>query len=322
MKTLTTEIQAPQPKALRDQEAVAFPPGGAMLALPRYPRRALHAGLALFDDVTPRQRAAMATGRILARTGLASAVLPDARPQDLDWNWIEEWIATVAQPAVGVVAHIAVRLPPNGRLCLLLIGPDGQPVGFAKLTDAALSPMSAVARAALAAQPLESVTVPRTLREGVHDGRHYILFSPMPTGPNRRPPSDHGRIHAIASEITERLSVIPRGTDVPADHVVGHSGFTPRNLRVAADGTWWLFDWDYVRWGPRVAPELRYWCADFAYRLRPRVRRDAARIHAILRRHADDAAIASAALWTGMLQTYRPIELELHAAIGALSSIP
>ena len=298
---------------------MAFPPGGTLLALPRQPNRALHAGLALYDGVTPRQRMLLATGRLLARTGIAGAVLSDAATPPLDWDWIEAWVAEVAEPVVGAVEHLAVRLPPNGRLCLLLMDAAGQPVGFAKLTDAALSPLSAVARAALSAEPLESVAVPRTLSEGTYQDRHYILFEPMPSGPNHRPPADHDRIHAIAEEITERLSVVPRPEDVPADHVLGHSGFTPRNLRRAADGTWWLFDWDFVRWGPRVAPELRYWCADFAYRSRPRVRRDAQRVLGILRRHADDAAIARAALWTGMLPTYRAVERELHAAVGDLS---
>lgn len=303
--------------SLRDGGHVAFPPKSRYLMLPPRPARAARAGLALYEAVEPQQRVAVAAARLLAAAGMMHRLPSNDRPE-IDWAWWSSFVRDVVEPVAGPVAKVAFRVPGNPRVSLLAMRADGRPVAFAKLLNAPQPAFAAAAGTALTSVPTASFTVPLTLAEGDYEEKLYRVTRPLPEGPHRSPPLEAWRIAAIADEFHGRLAGLPREHGVPADHVVCHADLTPRNLRVASDGGWWLFDWDNVRWGPRLADELRYWSAWMAYRGRADVARDAPRIVALLRQRGTDAEIAEAVQWPDQLrQTYRPVELELHAAVMA-----
>jgi hypothetical protein len=286
--------------------------------LPRS-RRAALAGLTLYEAVTPRQRMASSAAAALLRAGL-HRVLPESVRTDLPWAWWERWISEVGEPYVGQVGHVAFRAPPSGdRTCVLLMDPAGRPVGFAKTLAARLAPMSAAVRGRLADPTPQRFRVPSTIAEDEFDGVHYILFEPLPAGRHRRPPAVPEKVHAIVDEIRQRLETMRRPTDVPSHYAVCHRGFTPRNIRVTSDGRWWVFDWDTVSWAPRLTYELRYWSAEYAYRLRPRVDRDAERVLALLHERGTVDDIVEAVEWPGHRPTHRAIEREIHRAVGDLA---
>jgi hypothetical protein len=303
---------------LRQQRYARFPPGSGFLVLQRGSRRAALAGLSLYEAVTPRQRVASAAAHSMIRLGLLR-LMPESIRSDLPWDWWQRWLAAVGERHVGPVGYIAFRAPLNGdRVCALLMGPDGGPVGFAKTLDARRAPFSARVRARLTEEPAPTnFRVPRTLAEGEFDGVRYILFEPLPEGRHRAPPARPDLIGAIVDEIRDRLAPMPRPAAAPSHYVVCHRGFTPRNVRVGPHGCWWVFDWDTVAWAPPLTYELRYWSAEFAYRLRPRVDRDAERVVALLRERGTDAEIAEAAEWPGNLPTHRPVEQEIRRAVAA-----
>ena len=298
---------------------VGLRPGRSFLVLPAAPRKALWAGLGLYDGVEPLQRALLGAARTLVATRL-ERLLPANSVEGVDWEWWDSWIDEVAAPLLGPIEHVAIRVPPNGRTCMLLMDGAGTPLGFVKRLAAPLSPFSAQVRDCLDRAPLRSIRVPRTVDEGRHRDQDYILFEPITAGPHRRPPSDPGHIAAIVDELRERLADIPRPAAVKDHHVVCHTGFTPRNVRVAGDGEWWLFDWDNVTWGPYLAPELRYWCADATYRWRVNPDRAARDIYARLRTRASDQDIVEATAWSGTLATYRATEQVLRATVGQLAA--
>lgn len=302
-------------QSLRGAGHVAFPPKSRYLMLPRDPARAARAGLALYEAVEPQQRLAVGVARLLAATGLIGR-LPRNDRAEVDWPWWSSFVREIVEPITGPVARVAFRVPGNPRVSMLAMGADGAPVAFAKLLNAPQPEFAAAAGTALMGSPTTHFRVPHTLAEGVFDGRLYRVTQPLPEGPHRSPPMDAARIAAIVDEFHARLAALPAPEGLPADHVVCHADLTPRNLRVTADGGWWLFDWDNVRWGPRLADELRYWSAWMAYRGRCDVDRDAPRVLALLRRRGTEAQIAEAVHWPEQLrQTYRPVEHELHAAV-------
>jgi hypothetical protein len=305
-------------ESLSSRSYVGFPPGSGLLMLPASPPRAARAGLALYEAVERRQRFALAGMNLLTRIGLQT-LMPNAAARAMDWGWWERWIDEVARPVVGAVGHVAVRIPATARVCVLLMDRDGRPTGFAKILDAEEPEQSSRVLKLLAEAGPRSFRVPAILAEGVFDGTAFSLSEPLPEGPHRRPPRDVVRVRAVLDEFTDHLSPIERPPAVPAHHVLCHTGFTPRNLRVTGDGGWWLFDLDNVRWGPRLAAELRYWSADFAYRARPRVGRAAAHVLRLLRERGTDDEIREAVHWPGHTRTYRHVEREIHLRVAELA---
>lgn len=298
-----------------------FPPGRRFLLLPRRPRRATAAALALYEAVEPRQRVMVAAMRAGAAVGAGRFLRPVRQvPPGLDQAWWAAWLDDVAAAHVPRPAAVAFRVPPNGRTSALLLDDAGAPLAFAKVLSSAPSQLHAHIAAAMAEADLPFST-PRVLDQGRFQEVEYRLDRPMPEGGHRRPPVVPQRVRAAVDAWQSALRAAPRPADVAASDVVCHGDFTPRNLRVAADGCWWLIDWDNARWGPRLADELHYWCADRAWRLRHRLDRDTAWILARLRERGTAAEIAAAASWADApSRTYRAAEQRLRAAVGELAS--
>lgn len=299
---------------------VAFPPGSGFVMLPSSPRRAARAGLALYETVETRQRVAALAGRVITTAGLSRLLPRNDRPE-VDRQWWRTFVAQVVQPQVGPIASIAFRVPGNPRVSALLMDGDGRPVAFAKLLNSAAPERTAALSRLLSSQDTTTFRVPRTLAEGAHDGWDYRLLEPLPEGAHRSPPFLPATVAAIADEFHERAAGLPRPAGIPEGHVLCHADLTPRNLRLAADRRWWLFDWDNARWGPRMSDELRYWCAWFSYRRRPDVDRDARRVHGLLRRRGTEAEIQEAVHWPDRVaQTFRPVETTLLSAVGRVAA--
>lgn len=318
---MTTDSAGPTlAPLLRPGRHVAFPPGSGFVMLPRAPRRAARAGLALYETVETQQRIAALAGRVLTTAGLAR-LLPALDRPEVDTGWWEAFIKEVAQPLIGPVGSVAFRVPGNPRVSALMMDHDGRPQGFAKLLNSPAPDRMAALSALLSSAPTSAFYSPRTLAEGERDGWHYRLLEPLPEGAHRAPPFAPQKISAVADEFHDRAGGLPRPAGKPSHYVLCHADLTPRNLRVAADGQWWLFDWDNARWGPRLSDELRYWCAWFAYRRRPDVERDAARVHGLLRRRGSEEEIQEAVHWPDRVeQTFRPIETPMLMAVGRVAA--
>ena len=316
----TDRAGAPGAALLDPGRHVAFPPGSGFVMLPRRPRRAARAGLALYETVEVRQRVAAFAGRVITTCGLAGLLPRNDRPE-VDRAWWERFLREVVQPHVGSVASVAFRVPGNPRVAALLLDDRGRPVAFAKLLNSAAPERTAALSMLLSSHEPATFRVPRTLAEGALDGWDYRLLEPLPEGTHRSPPFAPDMVAAITDEFHERASGLPRPDGVSPAHVVCHADLTPRNLRLAADGRWWLFDWDNARWGPRLSDELRYWCAWFAYRPRPDVERDARRVHGLLRRRGTEADIQEAVQWPDRVaQTFRDVETSILSAVGRVAA--
>jgi hypothetical protein len=301
-------------------ELGGFPPGRAFLLIPRRPRRAAISSLALYEAVEPRQRAVLAGARMGIGIGLGRLLRPpDGPPQSLDPNWWESFCHVVAAPVVGRVGLCSFRIPPNGRTAALLMDDAGRPIGFAKqLTRPPPELVSRITRAM--ARPDLPFATPTTLAEGSFEGSLFRLSTPLPEGPHRRPPHRPDRVAEIVDAWQAAVREIPRPDGATGDAVVCHGDFTPRNLRVASDGRWWLIDWDSARWGPPLADELHYWCAEYGWRFRPRPRRHARRVLRLLRRRGSDRQIMEAALWPDAPpRVYRASEHRLRAEVARLA---
>jgi hypothetical protein len=296
---------------------VAFPPRGDFLLLPRRPTRATTAGLALYDPVEPRQLFALRAGSLLGRLG-AQLLAPRVTNGRIDWSWWQRLVTEVAEPIVGPVGHLAFRVPGSRRIAALLLDQRGQPLGFVKTTEGPRSALAQAVDRSFAVSPPRSFLVVDTLRDDRLDDVHFRVLAPLPEGPHRPPPLEPSRVRAVIDEFHAGADVLDRPEGTPSHHVPCHADMTPRNLRVLADGRWALFDWDAVRWGPRLADELRYWCAALAYGGITDTEQAAARVVSRLRARGDDAEIHEAAVWSQRVvrRTYREVEQVLHAAVG------
>lgn len=297
---------------------MGFPPGSSFVLLPKKPARAARAGLALYEAVEPRQRFAAWVGNTLTTAGLAG-LLPTRTRSEVDGRWWESFMREVVEPLVGPVASCAFRVPGNPRVSALALDSAGQPLAFAKLLNTAAPQLPAMVSETLSSTQTQSFRVPAMMAEGTFEGWIYRLLEPLPEGPTRPPGFDPQRLGEIVDEFHGVLADLPRPAGAAWSDVLCHADLTPRNLRVASDGNWWLFDWDNVRWGPRLSDELRYWCAWFAYRRKPDVERDAARIARLLLARGPAAEVREAVAWPDrVVQTYRDVELELLAAVGEM----
>jgi hypothetical protein len=299
---------------LRARRYVSFPPHSGFLLLPAMPPRAARAGLALYDTIRPRQRFMLSAGSALASTGLIRLLPTNAR-EDIDWSWWEELVAEVAQPLVGPIGHVALRVPPAPfSPCALLLQPDGRPLAFAKGDAPALEEPEASVCDLLDSSAPRSFRVPRILAAGELGGVRYRVLQPLPEGPHRNPPFDPPRLWRIIDELREVLSPLPRPADVPAAHVPCHGDLHVRNLRVASDGGWWLFDWERFRWAPRLADELRYWSSEFGGRARRRPRDEGRQVLELLRQRGDDGDVLAAVRWPGY-QPKRTVQQEIYRSV-------
>lgn len=281
---------------------LGFPPRSHHVLLPERPTRAALAGLTLYDATLRHQRVAAAAGHLLLRAGLGPLLRDRDLPADLDLGWWRQWCSTIAADHVGPVHRLAFRFWED-RVAGLLLNADAVPVGFAKLWRDPPGPpredpdLQGPILTTLAAHRPRSFRTPALLCEGSHEGWHYLLFEALPGGRHRPLPPDPHRVSAIVDEIQTRLTDVPRPATTPAHHVVSHGDLTPRNLRLAGDGQAWLIDWEYARWAPRLADELRFWVTSSALRARPRPERDGRGIVALLRRRGSESDIAEALHW-------------------------
>jgi hypothetical protein len=222
---------------------------------------------------------------------------------------------------LGGKVHVTIRSWGEGRrACALFTDARGRPLAFVKRYAEGLSPLSRDVRERLDARLGRYVRTPRTLRSGIWEDCEYDVFEVMPPGRHRRPPAQPQRVHLAIDEIRTALEDVPRPAAVAEGHVVCHTGFTPRNLRVTSDGNWWVVDWDNVRWGPRLVYELRYWTAEGAYRWRPSPEREAREVLRTLRTRGTDAEILDAIRWPGHVGTYRDIEQGIYREVERLIS--
>jgi hypothetical protein len=237
----------------------------------------------------------------------------------LDQAWWEAWLGTVAPGHVEEIAYVAFRVPPNGRVAALLLDPDGEPRAFAKVLSRPMTPLQrAVAR--LLTSPLAPVQTPRLLGCGEFEGVPYQVLEPMPTGAHHALPLGSGIVPTIVDAFQERVMQMAMPADVDSSYTVCHGDFTPRNLRRARDGSNWLYDWDNLRWGPRLADELSYWCAEQAWQRCARLEKSAELVLRRLRSRGNDHEIAEAAEWPGAAKrTYRETEVHLRRAVGRLA---
>jgi hypothetical protein len=281
------------------KRVIGFPPGSHFVVLPSRPTRAALAGLALYDATLFHQRTAARVVRLLLDIGLGSLLRnPDSQYQPEDW-W-QELIEQVAEPVLGPVSRTAFLLP-GDRIDALLMDQAGQPLGFIKVRwqdlESYRKELAGQLLERLAGSPPVSFRVPRLLAQGELNGIHYRLLEPLPEGPHRRPPRDPERISEVVEELQGKLDDAVSHTGMAPHHVPLHGDFTPRNLRLAADGRLWLFDWEHAGYGPRLADELRYWCSDLSLRFRPRAEPAAKWIVRVLRTRGTNDEILEAVEW-------------------------
>ncbi len=301
-------------------EFAGFLPFRNFLIVPKRPRQAILSAMGLYDAVEPRQRWTFRAAVLTAEAGLGRFLptLP-VLPKGLEPDWWAAWYESWARAHVGPIEFVAYRVPPNGRTAALLMDGKGHPLAFAKQLSRPPTELERQITGRLNAGDLPLLT-PRVLAEGEFEGINFRLYTPLPRGPHRRPPHDVRRLRGILDAWQASVSGLTRPPGVGKDGVVCHADFTARNLRVASDGRWWLIDWDNARWGPRLADELHYWSAEYCWRRRPRVNRDAQKVLSLLRQRGTDDEIAAAVDWpSAPTKAYRAIELELRASVGELA---
>ena len=198
---------------------------------------------------------------------------------------------------------------------------NSRPLAFVKVwhLPTRLSPwhpeldLQTEAIAALGQPPPTTFRTPAVMHDGSFEGREYVAFEPLPPGRHKPLRPDPDDLHRIVDEVQERLADLYRPGDVPAHHVMSHGDLTPRNLRVASDGAVWLFDWEYARWAPPLADELRFWVTRGALRRRSRPEREGRRIAAILLQRGSREDMIEALGWSDYIT---PPEAAIRAVVG------
>ena len=306
-------------ESFRDQRMLGFPPRSHHILLPERPANAARAALALYDATLHHQRLAASVGDVLLRLRLGPFLRVGRLPDMLDLEWWSHWCHEVARDIAGDAHSIGFRIWED-RVAGLLLDRSSRPLAFVKVwhLPPRLSPwhpeldLQAEAIAALAQPPPTTFRTPAVMHEGSFEGREYVAFEPLPPGRHQplRPDPDH--LHRIVDEVQQRLADMYRPGDVPAHHVMSHGDLTPRNLRVASDGAVWLFDWEYTRWAPPLADELRFWVTDGALRPRSSPEREGRRIAAILLQRGSRKDITEAVCWSDYIT---PPEAAIRAVV-------
>jgi hypothetical protein len=282
---------------------LGFPPHSHHILLPARSVAAARAALALYDATLLHQRVAVVGGDLLLRAGLGR-IFGVRVPDGLDTDWWARWCHEVGSAVAGDVQDIAFRTWED-RIAGLLLDPCGRPLAFVKVWQTARQPstghpptdLQADVITVLSQQEPASFKTPAIISEGFFDCYQYLAFEPLPAGRHRRFPRRPAALHRIIDELQERLAQLARPEGAPEHHVMSHGDLTPRNLRVSRDGSVWLFDWEYARWAPPLADELRFWVTDAALRPRPRPRRDGRRVLGLLLDRGSPADVAEALSW-------------------------
>jgi hypothetical protein len=292
--------------------------GGTLL--PAGPRRAVVNGLNLVDAHTPLRAALL---EVVRRASFIVPAVPLRRTLHADLaEWLIDRIDNPGEVIPGETRTLAVGRH-ESRVDLLLMARDGEPLGFLRLSDSAhvqrrMEHEAHVVRMLQRPQPA-TFRVPALRMQGCRGAWSWQFFEPLPDGPLRRPRIEPRRLAGVVDEYRDRIVDLARPLDTPLAHVPGHGDFTHRNLRVARDGTLWLIDWEYARWMPRLADELRFWAARYAFTLLQRPQHAARRIVEILRDRGSDAEIAEAVAWP---EFNRPAEAAIRNAVAALLGVP
>ncbi|MEE8490010.1 MAG: hypothetical protein V3S60_00060 [Acidimicrobiia bacterium] len=292
---------------------LGFPPRRHYLTLPAGNRQIALQGLGLYDATFLHQRFALASGRLLLGLGLEFPFRLRYDPPVPEW-W-DRWLAEVAEPLLGPVAHTAFRLPGQPgfaqRVTVLLFGADARPLAFGKLLARdEPSALSVVAQEELTANPPASFHIPHLLAHGRFDNMAYQLHEILPAGPHRQPDFDPAMVHRVIDELQDRLGSLPRTPEIPESHVPAHTDFLSINFRRAADGNLWLIDWDNVDWAPPLTDELAYWMGGVARRFGPTGRRRIEQVRELLRSRGTDEQIATAIAWRKVRRAVEAIKGE------------
>lgn len=282
------------------RQLIGFPPGKHYLTLPARNRKVATGGLALYDATFLHQRFALSTGRLLLGLGLERPFRLHYRPPVPTW-W-DRWLAEVAEPEVGPIAHTAFRLPglPDyaPRVTSLLFDDQARVVAFAKhLVRDEPSDSSITAQHLLTDTPASTFRTPRLLTHGRFEAMAFQMHEPLPSGGHRQPKPDPQLIESVIDDVQSRLAVLPKPGGTPKHYVPVHRDFLAINLRRASDGNLYLIDWDNVGWGPPLTDELAFWMGGLARRIGPTGPRRVAQVLILLRRRGDDAQIREAIEW-------------------------
>lgn len=298
--------------------SLTFPPGGSGLLLSPAPSRAVVNGLGLFDAHTPLRELAVSGARALARSRVTLLLRTPRSARSVDGTFWDGWVADVAAPVTGPVGSAALARR-TGRDDVLLMDRRGVPLAFVKMGTSPESRQRMEHELGILLRIQDgrptAFRVPRLLGRGGDGERTWHILEPLPDGPHTRPAEDPGQTAVVVDDLRRCLAGLPRSAETPARFVPGHGDLTHRNLRRASDGRLWLFDWEYARWMPRLADELRYWAAHFAHRLIPRPRVSARRILEILRSRGTDRDIREAVAWP---EFNRPGEAAIREAVRSL----
>lgn len=295
-----------------------FPPGRSGLLLSPDPPRAVSNGLGLFDTHTPLRELAVGAARTLARSGLTPLLSSPRAARAVDGPWWDRWVVEVAEPVVGPVGAAALARR-TGRDDVLLMDRRGMPLAFVKLGRSPESQERMEHERAILLRIQDSrpraFRAPRLLDRGGDGERVWHFLEPLPDGPHTRPAADPAILAAVVDDLRRCLAELPRPADTPAHFVPGHGDLTHRNLRRGSDGRLWLFDWEYARWMPHLADELRYWAAHRSFGLLHRPRASARWIVETLRERGTDSDIREAVDWP---EFNRHREAGIREAVGVM----
>lgn len=295
----------------------AFPPNSGFLLVPRAPRRAAVSSLALYEAVLPQQRLALAVSRAAFQIGLANA-LPSSlqRQAGIDLDWWKGLLQEVVAPIIGKVTAVAFRLPPNGRTAALVMSDSFRSAGFIKQTPQPVTDLVHGIDQRLE-DPGTCWQAPRVFVSDTFRSVNYRFSEAIEGAHWPLPPHDR-RWLTVIREFQERTSDLLVGPATSTNAVVCHSDFTPRNLRVGADGRVRLIDWDNARFGPRLVDPLHYLCADVGWR-GGSIAATVWRVVSTLREIGTDEEILAAAEWSDApKKAYRPVEVAIREQIAAL----
>jgi hypothetical protein len=300
--------------------SLIFPPGGSGLLLSPSPPRAVINGLGLFDAYHPLREIAVGGARALARSRLTVFLRSQRTAMGVDGPWWDRWIAEVAEPMTGPVGSAALARR-KGRDDILLMDRRGVPLAFAKVgTGSSVGARQRmeheldVLQRVQESKPL-AFRAPRLLGRGADGSRTLHFCEPLPDGPHTRPAVDPARLAAVVDDLRRCLVELPRSAATPTHFVPGHGDLTHRNLRRASDGRLWLFDWEYTRWTPRLADELRYWAAHFAAGVIFRPKASARWILKTLQKRGTNRELWEAVVWPVF---NRPREAAIREAVRSL----
>ncbi len=228
----------------------AFPFPGGCVRLPRTPKAATMAALALYPACRPAasvvQRLAWAAVHVFGARALPGAPpwTPPFGPET-SHSLRLAWASCLG--SFDGAAVIERRQPSrHGFSCLLLSG--GEPLGFVKVSCRQAG-ISMERRVLESAGRTVGFSVPGVLGGGTVDGWHWVALTPLPPVIHRL--VVHPDVEGLSHEVRELLEpVLPPG---PPGWEPMHGDFTVWNLRCIGRRRPWLLDWEDAAWAPRGA---------------------------------------------------------------------